>query len=84
MFSQIFCIVIPIIIYNPNGTYHIVEDRYECFSSQQQCEKILVDRKVYLRRFQENKSLKVPYCKPDKEILVEKSEEESTSWFKFW
>ena len=86
MLSQIFCIVIPIAVYNPNGTYYISEERYECFNSQSKCEEALADRKVYLKYFQKDKKLKAPYCKVDKEIILEKSEEEkeeSHSWFKF-
>lgn len=87
MLSQIFCIIIPIIVYNPNGTYYVLEDRYECFSNQSKCEEALANCKVYLKRFQDNKKLKAPYCKADKEIILEKTEEEkekSYKWFKFW
>lgn len=78
MASYIFCIIIPLIYNNPNGTYYNYNDRYECYKTEEKCNKKLSEYKSFLKRFQNDSRIKEePFCK--KELLKKENQENSIS-----
>lgn len=64
--------MIPLIYNNPNGTYYHYNDYYECFKTEEKCNKKLSEYKLFLKRFQDDSRVKKePYC--DKELLKKMS-----------
>ncbi len=88
MAPYIFCIMIPLIYNNPNGTYYYYNDYYECFKTEEKCSKKLSEEKYFLKRFQNGSRIKEePFCK--KELLkkgnqennISESKEKESCWF---
>lgn len=79
MAPYIFCIIIPLIYNNPNGTYHYYNDYYECFKTKEKCSKKLSEEKYFLKRFQNDPRIKKePFCQKEslkREIIIDNIEE---------
>lgn len=87
MAPYIFCIMIPLIHNNPNGTYYNYDDRYECYKTEKKCNRKLSEYKPFLKRFQNDSRIKKdPHCKAEllKKMDVEnniENESEKSCWF---
>ena len=70
----VFCIVIPLVYNNPNGTYYMYNEYYECFKTKEKCSKKLSEEKYFLKKFQNDSRIKKePFC--EKELLKKENQE---------